>query len=268
MYLHEKKPQVIDLHTHILPETDDGSGSMKESISMVLSARRDGIRTIVATPHNLNGIYDTPKECIEKKIADLQSSLDKYQIPVNIVIGQENALCSGIAEAVASGDAVTLGDSGRYLLVELPFQGLPKGYEDLLFQLSIKGITPVIAHPERNQEIRGNMKILEELVENGSLVQVTARSITGELGSEIKKSVTTMLRHNLVHVIASDSHSFEQRPPVLSPAVAEAARILGNETLAMDMVTTVPNRILDGKGYTPREPFPLEKKKRFFLRFW
>ena len=131
-----------------------------------------------------------------------------------------------------------------------------------IFALKMKGITPIITHPERHSAINRDMDILYELVRMGALSQVTAMSITGDFGGTVRQCAEVLLKHRLVHVIASDAHSPEGRPPVLSRAVDAAAEIVGSYEEAVRMVKELPAAILSGERVEIPEPMPT-KGSRF-----
>lgn len=124
---------------------------------------------------------------------------------------------------------------------------------------TLNGITTIISHPERNLVIQHDIDILYELVSMGALCQVTAMSITGDFGEMVMQCAERLLRHRLVHVIASNAHSSDSRPPVLSQAVEAAAEILGNYDDAERMVKEVPALILSED--MPEIPEPKRAKR-------
>lgn len=237
---------MIDLHCHILPGVDDGPESQDESLSMARKAVEDGIYTIVATPHTLNGIYINPVKEVTSRVAALQEALSKNHIKLQLYAGADVYLCPNMLERIESGDAGTINDSRKYILLELPSQIVPPGVKDEIFSLKLNGITPIISHPERNSAIQHDTDILYELIRMGALSQVTAMSITGDFGEMALQCSERLLKHRLVHIIASDAHSSDSRPPILSQAVEAAAEIMGNYKEAEHMVTEVPATILSG----------------------
>ncbi len=251
---------MIDLHCHILPGVDDGSASLGESISMARTAAEDGIETIVAAAHTLNGVYVNPIEDVVSKVRGLQAVLKRNLIEINLCPSCEVHLCPHMLERVKSGDAGTINNAGKYLLLELPSQTVPKRVMDEIFLLKLNGITPIITHPERNPSMQKDLDMLYKFVRMGALSQVTAFSVTGDFGEAARQSVETMLKHRLCHIIASDGHSAESRPPVLRRALEEAAGILGSYREAERMVTEVPGAILSGKE--PEIPEAMRPGKR------
>ena len=257
---------LIDLHCHILPNIDDGSQSLSQSLTMARSAVKDGIHSIVATPHTLNGVYTNPADKVAIHVANLQEVFSKNNIQLQLYPGAEVQLCPNMLERINSGEAGTINNSGKYLLLELPSQTIPKGIKDEIFTLKLNGITPIVTHPERNSIIQHDPDILYELVNRGALVQITAMSITGDFGEFVKQAVEMMLKQRVVHLIASDAHSHDNRPPVLSHAVEIAAKVLGSSEEAKYMVSDRPAAILSGDIVEIPEPVPYKSKPRFFAK--
>ena len=250
---------MIDLHCHILPGVDDGAKSLEESLLMARRAVEDGIHTIVATPHTLNGIYINSARKVTPKVASLQETLSKNHIKLQLYVGADVHLYPHMLELIESGDAGTINNARKYILLEFPSQVVPPKVKDEIFSLKLNGITPIISHLERNPVIQHNIDILYEFIRMGALCQVTAMSITGDFGGIAMQCAERLLRHRMVHVIASDAHSSESRPPVLSQAVEAAAEILENYDDAERMVTEVPAAILSGN--MPEIPEPILAKR-------
>ena len=253
---------MIDLHCHILPGIDDGPVSQDESLAMARRAVEDGIHTIVATPHTLNGIYLNPAKEIISKVDALQKILSNNHIHIELSAASDVHLCPHMLEMVDCGDALTINDAKKYMLLELPSQAIPKGVKDEIFSLKLNGITPIITHPERNAIIQHDLDILYDMVSMGAMSQVTAMSITGDFGVFVKRAAEIMLQKRLVHIIASDAHGIDKRPPLLSRAVEHAAEILGNYEEAMRMVTEFPAAILSGSRPDFPEPMHTKHKNR------
>ncbi len=237
---------MIDLHCHILPGIDDGPADMNESLAMARYAVKDGISAVVATPHALGSGFDNSPKKIHQAILDFQNRLDIEKIPLTLHPGAEIHLCPDMARRIMAGETVFLSKNRRCILVEFPFQSVPMGFKEELFQLAVNGITPVIAHPERNPMIGHDPEFLHELAAMGCLVQVNSTSVTGGFGDGIMAVAHRLIEKRLVHVIASDAHSADHRPPALSLAVKIAQEILKNADEVLGMVETVPKRIIAG----------------------
>jgi protein-tyrosine phosphatase len=144
------------------------------------------------------------------------------------------------------GLALTINDAKRYLLLELPDTSLPPGIEDICFQLQSQGLTPIITHPERHFLIQEVPQKLKRLIDLGCLAQMTGNSLTGWFGRRVKKISRQMVKAGYIHLLATDAHNTRKRPPVLSQAVKELARLVGKEQ-AQAMVTRVPEKIIKGE---------------------
>ena len=272
----EEDSKMIDLHNHILYGQDDGAETLEESIRMCRISSQDGVRTIVATPHILPGIYENDRSTILSQVAELNSALKKLnfqrspfrvknldsmtQLPddliteLRILAGADVHFSSDLLERLERKEVVTVNDQGRYLMVEFESQGIPYMAEEVLFQMLTKGIVPIISHPERNMEIAQRPQRYYEMIRMGCLGQVTAMSLTGEFGPEIKRSAEKLLAKRLIHIIASDAHSPNRRPPILSAGVKAAEKIVGKEE-ARKMVTEYPKAVIEGRR--PDVPEPL-----------
>jgi protein-tyrosine phosphatase len=259
---------MIDLHAHILPQLDDGAETLAESVEMCRRSWRDGIRTVVATPHILEGVYPNHRSAILAKVQELNAAITKRGVassefevlhldPVTqrlndsmtefkVLPGADVHFSSEMPRLCENGGIVTVNDKGRYLMVEFDYQGIPYHAEDVLFRLMAKGIIPIITHPERNLEIAQRPRRYGEMIRMGCLGQVTAMSLTGGFGPRVKRTAGKLLKDGLVHIIASDAHSVTRRPPVLSPAVREAGKIVGREE-ARRMVTEYPQAVIEGR---------------------
>lgn len=254
---------MIDLHCHILPGLDDGAADIRESLGMAHLALGDGVDTVVATPHTLDGMYLNTREEICRAVESLRNELSRQKMDLRICPGADVHLCPGLLQKIEEGKALTLNDTGRYMLLELPPQTIPDRVRDEVFALKLNGITPIITHPERHPVIQRDLQVLHELICAGALGQVTAMSITGDFGLPVLACARAMLELRLIHVIASDGHSPKIRPPLLSRALDAAEEILGNAEEAEQMVANTPAAILSGGPVDVASPGALNKKSRF-----
>lgn len=177
-------------------------------------------------------------------------------VPLTILPGADVHLCEETLPQFDQGKITTVGDGKKFILIEFPFQGIAYGSEEVLLQLLRRGVIPIISHPERNVEIGRRPERYYEMIRLGCLGQVTAMSLTGQFGQGMRRLAEKLLAHGLIHFIASDAHSANGRPPVLSQAVKEATKIVGEEE-ALKMVTDYPKTILEGKRpyFPPAIPF-------------
>lgn len=197
---------MIDLHTHILPGLDDGVRDYEEAVETAKEALKYGITHLVATPHIIPGIYQTDKNSIYKKIAELQLCLQRHKTAIPIYPGAEYYIEPELPWKMMRGELLTLNGDGRYLLIELPPSHIPNFTEEVLFRLQLLGVTPVLAHPERNAVLRRHPEILERIIERGILAQITAGSLCGLYGREILNSAESYVRKGWAHFVCSDLH--------------------------------------------------------------
>ncbi|MCM3633956.1 tyrosine-protein phosphatase [Paenibacillus camelliae] len=217
---------MIDIHTHILPGLDDGAGSLDESIALAEQAVQNGIHTVIATPHHHARGYYTSYEQIELEAAKLNDELDKRGIALEVLVGQEVRVYDELLQDLEGGLLTTLA-STQYMLIEFPSSNVPKGADELFHELRLLDITPIIAHPERNRELAGNLRLLSELVEAGALAQLTSSSVSGNMGRKLQKLSLEMCKKGLVHFIASDAHHAVKRPFDLAQGYDAVGKQLG-----------------------------------------
>ena len=167
---------MVDLHAHILPGFDDGAQSAAEAVEMAYQAEQDGIGTIVATPHIIDPA-PADRERILAAVDELQDRLAQGGIRIRLLPGAEIHITSSLVALAKQGRLMTLNDTGKYLLLELPLLEIPWFTETTIFGLLTAGITPIIAHPERNHELARRPDLLKRLVERGCLTQISSGSL-------------------------------------------------------------------------------------------
>jgi protein-tyrosine phosphatase len=134
----------------------------------------------------------------------------------------------------------------RFILIEFPYTHIPFNARDILFNLALQGLTPIITHPERIPTVINNPETLFSLLTGDVYVQITADSLTGNFGKKIQKCACFLLKKGAVHFIASDAHSAKIRRPGLSEAVSVAEKIVGKEKARM-LVEDNPFAVITGK---------------------
>lgn len=202
---------MIDLHSHIIFDVDDGPKSLEESIKMLYRAVDEGITEIIFTSHAFHPKYHAQAEIVKERVDVLREGLKVHDIPLKIHIGHEVRLSGQICQQLDEGNALTLANS-KYLLLELPSQGVPKYTFEIINQFITRGIVPVIAHPERNYGIMEKPELLERLVLHGAISQINAGSIVGHFGKHIQQNALRLIKANLIHTYGSDAHNLSTRP--------------------------------------------------------
>jgi len=219
---------MIDIHSHILPGLDDGARDLEQSLKLARQAVREGIHTVIATPHHRNGRYDNPGGAVRQAAEALARELAAAGIPLKLRCGQEIRVYAELPEDLERGEALTLNGS-RYLLLELPSGYVPQGMDELLHELRVMGRVPVIAHPERNRELAADPGRLAAWVRQGVLLQLTSHSVSGALGPRLARLCLDWCRRNLVHFIASDAHHPDSRGFSLADAYERIAAAAGED---------------------------------------
>ncbi|WP_146032884.1 tyrosine-protein phosphatase [Geothermobacter hydrogeniphilus] len=231
---------MIDLHCHILPGVDDGPSDLEGALAMARVAAADGIHRLAATPHvPYSGLE---RQQIVERVAVFQDEIDRAGIDLRLYVGADAATSVGVAALAAH----PLHD-GPYQLIEFPHTHLPADAGELVFELLNCGRVPIITHPERNPSVLRSPDLIGELVAAGALVQITAESLTGGFGPESRACGRHLLRNGWVHLLASDGHSADWRPPVLSKGLKAAGRVIG-KAAALKLVVDNPAKILAGEG--------------------
>lgn len=243
---------MIDLHCHLLPGIDDGAPDLTVSLAMARCAVADGIRVTACTPHIYPGLYHNDRAGIEAATAVLQATLNEEGIALTLVTGADTHLTPDMVGGIRAGRIPTLNGS-RYLLFEPPHHTAPPRFDESLFNLLAAGIVPVVTHPERLSWVESHYEIFVQAVKAGAWMQVTSGSLTGRFGPRPKYWGERMLDEGLVHILATDSHHIDRRPPWLAEGRDAAAARLGTEE-AWHLVQTRPQGILND---LPPEQLPL-----------
>ena len=238
---------VIDLHTHVLPGLDDGTRSLAEARALALEAADDGVTALVATPH-VRDDWPTTPDAMEDAVAELREDFARHGVPVEVLHGAEVALDLLWAIPPADLQRLTIAQTGRYLLLEVPYRGWPFAFESAVTRLLDLGVTPLLAHPERNPDVQDRPDRIRGVVEAGALVQVTAASIEGSRDRAAQAAARRLLDLGFVHVIASDSHG----PHIPRQGMAVAAAALDDPALAKYLTVDVPGAIAAGEPVPAR----------------
>jgi len=236
---------LIDIHTHVLPGVDDGPEDVEEAVRTINGLVSGGADTIVATPHNLPGRFEPPLDLILRSRQALSDALVSAESRVRLLLGHEITFQPELLDKLEREEFLTINGTS-YFLFELPPFNVPPGLRDFVFRARLKGYYPVLAHPERNEMLRFDLDFLAKLVEGGTLVQLTAGSITGKLGPNAQDSSKQILQSGLAHVIASDCHSLRFGPGDMAEAAEVAAAFIGSEAAAK-LVEDNPLAIVEGR---------------------
>ena len=198
---------MIDIHTHVIPNVDDGSPNLETSIAMIKHEIAIGVTEIIATPHHIYKRYEKSVEEIKSQFQLLKDEVEKQNLPVKLYLGQE--ICYSHREDILgmlkSGKLLTLNNTNKVLL-EFSFHREPEGLLDIIYNFSIHGYEVIIAHVERYEWMTIDKVIA--LKGEGALIQINSNSYLGLTTWKEKRFTKLLLKKGLVNYVASDTHSF------------------------------------------------------------
>ena len=222
------------------------------ALAMARMAVADGTTILACTPHIFPGVYNNTGPQILAAIDQLRIALAAENIPLHLVQGGDVHIAPDLVAKLSSGEALSLNGS-RYVLVEPPHHILPPRVEDLFFDLLSTGYVPILTHPERMGWIEREFELVEKLFDSGVWMQLTAGAITGNFGRRAQRWSEKMLEMGMVHIVASDGHDPEHRPPVLGEARKVLVDLVGEEE-AHNLLFVRPNGILYNKDVFEMPP--------------
>ena len=234
---------MVDIHTHILPEVDDGARSWQMAEQMCQMAVEDGIEHMVATPH-ANGRFSYDRDWLRGVLNELRQRTGgrpKLSLGCDFHFSLEN-----LESLEKKPHRYTIEDT-PYLLVEFSDYSVPPSANRELEELLQRGLVPIVTHPERNPQLQRKPDRVLQWVELGCAVQLTASAITGLWGEKAKKTANWLLEHEAVHIVATDCHSVDGRPPKLSAARDAISREFTVET-AQALTEHNPRAVVNGQA--------------------
>jgi protein-tyrosine phosphatase len=243
---------MIDIHHHLLFDTDDGPADLESAIAQAQAAVEDGITHIVCTPH-ANSTWDFHPERNQLRLAALRKRVGDQP---TLGLGCDFHLSwDNIEECLAEPAKFTI-NRGRYLLVEFADFMIPPSIGDTFYEFALRGIRPIITHPERNPILQESPDNIIEWLRGDCLVQITAGSLEGGFGKVAESMAWDLLRKGWVHFIATDAHSLEKRPPRMRCAYQAVAKRFGEET-ARRLCVENPRAVFDNQPLA-EQPEPME----------
>jgi protein-tyrosine phosphatase len=244
----------------VLPGIDDGSPNLSVSMNMIRSAAKQGITDIVNTVHFQHPKMDMipiTMDDIALRIQNLQKEIDSAGLDVKLHIGAEVFFLPNLLE-LKQNPICTMGN-GRYMLIEFQVRNLPEIQREILFELKMSGVTPIIAHPERYKSVQGNINVVHEWIQAGCLIQIDAGSLNGTLGRSAQKSAIQIIQNKMCHLMGSDAHNDGSRNFCLKEGLAHvvaltdksfsdllienASKVLKGELIQQDFIIPDSNKI-------------------------
>jgi len=235
----------IDIHCHILPGVDDGPQTLPDAIALCRVLAREGIETVVATPHML-GRYEGTNSAgaIRRAVAELQAALERFRIKLNILPGGEVRLDERIPRLVEEDQVLTVADNRKYLLLELP-TGIEFEASAVLARVAVPGVRVVLAHAER-YEFLHNTDAARKWTDAGAIIQVNTSSLAGGWSPGAQRAGWELIEAGIARVVGSDAHSVGQRSPRWQQAIAMMIQRIG-EPATRKLAIENPQRIIAGQ---------------------
>ena len=257
---------MIDIHSHILPSVDDGAQNISESIKIVKLALEQGVRGIVATPHVMEYPSASFRQRVQSAFDELQQECLARELAISLYLGAECRISPDLADIIRANPQLTLNGGSRYVLLELPFYDIPIFTKQVIYDLQLMGITPIIAHPERCEPIAKDLSILEDFVDGGLFTQIDASSILGRFGGKIARTAKKIMLHGMGHIVASDVHSPQKSSYDLAAARRSVLKFTAADR-AEKMFVELPHRVVHGRQIAPiaRCSGGTEKKRWYHL---
>lgn len=252
---------MIDIHSHVLHNIDDGSKDIQTSIDMCRISSENGYNKIVATPHYIQGTtFSKNSNEVIQRVNELNKELLKQKINIQVLSGMEVFASLDILDQLKDKTILTLNNS-KYILIEFESLTLPKFSSELLYRLQLAGYKPIFAHPERNLAIANNIEIVRDLKNKGIYIQINKGSILGELGKKSYDTSKKLLKEGLVDFIATDSHGVKNRNPEIIGLDKKLINILGEENTHTILKINPQNVLLN----LDIKPIKVNKRKSIFL---
>lgn len=252
---------MIDIHSHLLPNIDDGSKSLDDSLDLARAAVADGITDALMTPHHMNGRYINHANDVIELTSKFQESLRAAKIPLNVFPSQEVRINGNLLTAIEQHDVLSTDPSGRYILIEFPSDDVPSYTMDMLFKLQQLGKIPVIVHPERNTKFMKKPELLYQIISKGAYAQVTANSYMGTFGKAVMKFSEDIIDAGLAHVFASDAHHISGRQYQMAAAFEKLSQKSGDKLPILFEKNA--DALMNGNKMVRFEESKIHKKKLF-----
>lgn len=256
---------MIDFHSHILPNVDDGSKSVEETFELLKEAKEAGFEGIISTSHYMEGYYEVNVEERKVWIKALSENLYKKNIDLKLYLGNEIYITKNIIDLLETGKATSINNS-NYVLFEFPLNSKPLDIYDIIYDMLEYKLIPILAHPERYYFVQKEPEIIYDLIQKGVLMQANYGSILGRYGEKSEIIVRKLLENNMVHFLGSDAHKKNTIYPRVPEALSEIRNIIGREKLN-EIININPSLVLENKKIDIDEPreFKLSLKEKMII---
>ena len=255
---------LVDMHCHLLAGLDDGPRTADEALAMCRLADAEGVRLAAALAHQNEQWQTVTPDRIRQAAGRLTQQLHEAGLALTVFPCAEIMVFPDLVAAWRRGELLSVADRGQYLLLEMP-HGLCVDLRALVKELRQEGVRPILAHPERHQELLHDAGRIEQLIRASCLVQVSSASITSPASARDERALKSWFKRGVVHCLGSDGHSPRRRPPHLAAAYQRVRRWVG--AAAADRIGST-NGTAIAHGLPLRTPEPEPVRKRWLLKFW
>lgn len=256
---------MIDFHTHILPNIDDGSRSIDETFNLIKEAKEVGFEGIVLTSHYIENYYETDVPERDVWVKAITENLQAKGIETNLYLANEIYISDNMMRLLEEGKASTINNS-CYVLFELPLNSEPLNLYDVIYSLQENKLIPILAHPERYSYVQKEPELVYDLIEKGCLMQANYGSIIGQYGVKAEFIVRKFFENNMIHFLGSDVHRQNSIYPKIPFALEKIREIVGEQKLE-ELTTINPKLVLANKKIDIDEPeeFSLSFKEKIMM---
>ena len=256
---------MIDFHTHILPNIDDGSRSIDETFNLIKEAKEVGFDGIILTSHYIENFYETDVPERDIWVKAISENLGAKGIDTDLYLANEIYISENMMGLLEQRKASTINNS-CYVLFELPLNEEPLNLYDVIYSLQENKLIPVLAHPERYSFVQKEPELIYDLIEKGCLMQANYGSIIGQYGVKAEYIVKKFLENNMIHFLGSDVHRQNSIYPKIPFALEKIKEIVGEEKLE-ELTTINPKLVLANKKIEIDEPeeFSLTLKEKIMM---
>ena len=243
---------MIDFHSHIIPNIDDGSRSIEETFNLLKEAKEAGFESIILTSHYIENYYETNVPERDMWVKAISENLQNKGIDINLYLGNEIYMSDNMMQLLIDGKASTINNS-CYVLFEMPLNVEPMNLYDVIYSLQENKLIPVLAHPERYKFIQKEPELVYDLIEKGVLMQANYGSILGQYGDKAEIIVRKFFESNMIHFLGSDVHRPNTIYKRIPQALEEIEEIIGKQKLE-ELTTINPKLALENKRIDVEDP--------------
>ncbi len=221
---------MIDFHSHILPNVDDGSKSTEETFKLIQEARNAGFDGIISTSHYMESYYEVENKERQIWIDAISKKLEEQNLKIKLYLGNEIYITENIIELIEEGKASTINNT-NYVLFEMPLNVKPMNLYDSIFEILKNKFVPILAHPERYSFVQKDPELIYDLMQKGVLMQSNYGSFIGQYGENAQIIAKALLKNDMIHFLGSDVHRKETIYPRIPQIIKYLKELVGEKNV-------------------------------------